>query len=94
MKKAWLMVSPKSAGQRKNCTQVLINSEVLNKQMQRLSDCIHLLISIHCMLKLAIPNLLSMFHTVQAGKEFNGPHEFTVHFPCLTEVRESDTGML
>lgn len=59
--------------------------QVLNKQMQRLSDCIYLLISIHCILKLTIPNPLSMFYTVQAGEEFNGPHEFTVHFPCLKQ---------
>lgn len=71
-----------------------ILTEVLNKQMQWLLHCIHLLISLHCLPKLTIQNLLSVFCTVQARKAFNGPHEFTVYLPCLTEVRNFDAVML
>lgn len=71
-----------------------ILTQVLNKQMQWLLHCIHLLISLHCLHKLTIQNLLSVFCTVQARKEFNGPHEFIVHLPCVTEGRKINTVML
>lgn len=74
-----------------NTDQIL--TQVL-KQMQQLTDCIRLLISIHCTLKLAVPKLSSVLHSVQAGKEFNGPHEFMAHFPHLNKVGKLDTGML